>query len=138
MSPDQEGRLLKVLVELAGVVTAQAPDPPTALPLTHPVPTPMLADKVVCCTGEFAYGPRRVVALATAKAGAAFRNTITLETDFLVVGAMSSPDWMHATYGRKIERAVTMTRAGHRIAVVDEAWWCLAVECSRGAPHVAD
>jgi hypothetical protein len=41
----------------------------------------------------------------------------------LIVGTFGSRDWVHTSFGRKIEKAVTYRRAGQRLAIISEDHW---------------
>ena len=41
--------------------------------------------------------------------------------DYLIVGADGNPCWAFACYGRKIEKAMELRKAGARIALVHES-----------------
>jgi len=47
----------------------------------------------------------------------------TRETNYLVIGELSSPEWVHATFGRSIERAIELRDQGHGIQIVSEECW---------------
>jgi NAD-dependent DNA ligase len=49
--------------------------------------------------------------------------SVTQETDYLVVGELCSPDWVHTTFGRSIENAVVLREEGALIAIVSEEHW---------------
>ena len=44
----------------------------------------------------------------------------TRDTHYLVIGELCSPDWVHTTFGRSIERAVELHNQGHPIQIVSE------------------
>lgn len=44
-------------------------------------------------------------------------------TDYLIVGLFGSEDWIHASFGRKIETALKMREKGHQIYIVPEEHW---------------
>lgn len=40
-----------------------------------------------------------------------------------MIGYVGSRDWIHSSYGRKIEKAMEITRKGGNLAIVSEEWW---------------
>ena len=48
---------------------------------------------------------------------------MTLRANYLVIGIISSEDWMYSTHGRKIEQAVAFVSQGHPIAIISEEHW---------------
>jgi hypothetical protein len=53
--------------------------------------------------------------------GGTFSPRVTLETNFLVVGAGGNPCWAFSCYGRKVEKAVELRKEGHFITIVHES-----------------
>lgn len=80
-------------------------------------------DCTVCHTGEFIYGTRKACEALTAKAGGAPVASVSKKVHFLVVGAHVSPDWVTASYGRKIMQAMELRMQGHSIRIVPERIW---------------
>lgn len=80
--------------------------------------------RVFVFTGEFLWGTRRECVKAVEKRGGTAKDSVTKETNFLVIGAMASPDWITANFGRKIQKAAEMVSSGkHDIAIVREETW---------------
>jgi len=52
--------------------------------------------------------------------GATFTNSISKKLDYLIIGADGNPCWAYACYGRKVEMAVALRKAGARILLVHE------------------
>jgi hypothetical protein len=48
---------------------------------------------------------------------------LTSDTGYLVIGVYATDSWAHSTFGRKIEKAVTLRDRGRRIAIVGEQHW---------------
>lgn len=49
-----------------------------------------------------------------------FTNSVSKKTDYLVVGNGGNPCWAFSCYGRKVEAAIELRKAGHSILVVHE------------------
>ena len=80
--------------------------------------------RVFVFTGEFLWGTRRECVKAVEKRGGIAKDSVTKETNFLVIGAMASPDWITANFGRKIQKAADMVHAKkHDIAIIREETW---------------
>jgi NAD-dependent DNA ligase len=92
-------------------------------PLTKPAPKIDFAGRQFCMTGKFIFGSRRRCHEVISTRGGEPQATPTQATDFLVIGAIGSTDWIHSTHGRKIETAVRFQRQGVRIAIVSEEHW---------------
>jgi NAD-dependent DNA ligase len=104
----------------------------SGLPLDAPEPAPLLfSGRNISITGKFAYGNRKkVIEVISARGGNATDNAPTKETHLLVIGVFASRDWIHATYGRKIERAVELRSKGTGIAIIGEEHWRKFIEGS--------
>jgi hypothetical protein len=50
--------------------------------------------------------------------------------NFLVVGNLGSEDWIHSSFGRKIERAVELRRECPTLAIINEDHWARALVAS--------
>jgi hypothetical protein len=96
-------------------------------PLTQPPPTIRFQGKIFVFTGEFEFGEKSICEGVTASFGSICRKNVTRATDYVVVGAKGSPDWVCGHYGTKIEKAVANLRDGCTTAVVSEAHWAAAL-----------
>ena len=73
-----------------------------------------------CVTGKFAFGPRSEIEKLIEERGGELSNSITKKVNYLVIGTFSSRDWIHSSYGRKIEKAVEYRDNGDDIAIISE------------------
>lgn len=78
-------------------------------------------------TGKFVFGLRARCARAVEARGAAVERHVTRRTDYLVVRAMASRDWVHTSHGRKIERALELKSSGASLFIVVEEHWAAAL-----------
>jgi NAD-dependent DNA ligase len=104
----------------------RVPDPevrPSRLPLCTPAPELTFAGKVYVMTGAFVYGTRHACEEAVVCRGAQVRSSVTKQTHVLVIGAIGSTDWIHSSYGRKIEKAVEYRSSGVPLNIVSEEHW---------------
>lgn len=124
---DQEERvdLFRLLAEIVGQVKAGADgkNRSTALPLTKPAPPVFFKKQYFCLTGKFVMGPRANHEFEIKDRGGFTQGNVTEETNYLVIGSMGSVDWLHSTYGRKIEKAASMAERGHPIVLISEEHW---------------
>jgi NAD-dependent DNA ligase len=86
-----------------------------------------LRDANICLTGEFLFGTRAKCEEIAARAGATPHGTVTRKIAYLVIGTNVSPHWAHTSYGRKIEQAMELQRAGHPIRIISERRWLAAL-----------
>lgn len=114
-----------VLQELTGSKSGSATGASmaTTLPLNQPAPTLEFAGRVFCFTGKFAYGPRTVCEATVEQLGGRCAGGISRNVNFVVIGTIGSRDWIHSSYGRKIEQAVEYRSSGIPIALVSEDHW---------------
>ena len=95
----------------------------TTLPLDDPPPNMIFEDHAFCFTGRFFFGTRRACTRAVEQCGGEFHKFVRLDTDYVVIGLIGSRDWLHSSYGRKIQKAVEYKRRGVRCAIVSEKHW---------------
>ncbi len=94
----------------------------TRLPLDQPPPAITFDSSSFCFTGTFAFGSRKDCENAVAKLGGQ-AGSLNKSTDYLVIGIYATDSWAHSTFGRKIEKAVSMKNSGQPIAIVGEEHW---------------
>lgn len=80
----------------------------STLPLCSPAPEIKLEGCTFCLTGSFTIGTRGVVENMIKEQGGYVKKSPTLKTDYLIIGLLGSDEWMHSSYGRKIEAAVEL------------------------------
>lgn len=83
--------------------------------------------KVFCFTGMSSKGNRSVIKDTVESHGSLFKDTVSRQIDYLIVGNNGNPCWAFACYGRKIEAAMGLRKEGHGIIIVHENdfWDCL-------------
>lgn len=79
-----------------------------------------LAGRVFCFTGASSRYSRRELADMVQTAGGVFTNSVSKKVDYLIIGADGNPAWAYACYGRKVEQAVKLRKAGQKILLVHE------------------
>lgn len=79
--------------------------------------------KTFCFTGKFVSGTRQQVETIAIERGASTASDVSKKVDYLVIGIEASRDWKFASYGRKIEQAINLKRAGVPILILTERRW---------------
>lgn len=74
-----------------------------------------------CFTGESARFTREQLIETVTRLGGSVVSEVSGKVDYLIVGAEGNPCWAFACYGRKIEKAMELRKAGARIALVHES-----------------
>lgn len=129
LEPDEELDLLTALTGLVGGEadgrSGGAVSLATELPLCSPAPELVHRGRCFVLTGTFERGPRATIAAEIAARGGVVAPNVTRAVHYLVIGGVASRDWVHSSYGRKIEKAVEDRARGSGIAIVSEAHWVL-------------
>jgi hypothetical protein len=60
--------------------------------------------------------------------GAICDSTLTKRTHYLVIGTFGSRDWVHTSFGRKIQKAMEYHGSGRYPIVVGEDHWATCVQ----------
>jgi NAD-dependent DNA ligase len=76
--------------------------------------------RVFSFTGSSLKGTRSELVNEITKRGGAFSPNVTLQTQYLVIGAAGNPCWAFSCYGRKVEKAVEYRKNGTPITIVHE------------------
>lgn len=79
--------------------------------------------KCFCLTGNFLNGSKELCASVIQNQGGSISNNITKKINFLIVGALGSPDWKHGNFGTKVEKAVKYRTAGAPLKIIHEQTW---------------
>lgn len=82
----------------------------------------------ICLTGEFLYGTRNACEKLAIKARLEPSQNVSKKVYAVVVGTHASPDWVNASYGTKIRRAMELREDGHHIRIVRESDWLSAIQ----------
>jgi NAD-dependent DNA ligase len=114
--------LRTLLVEILGENENPLVTSSTRLPLSMPAPDVIFDQNVFVLTGKFAFGPRRVCEAEVLALGGKTSDHVTLQTSYVVIGSVGSRDWIHSSWGRKIEKAVEY-RGLCPIAIISEQHW---------------
>ena len=79
-----------------------------------------MENKVFCFTGKSIKSTRDKIAEIITQHGGIYKDRITLDTDYLIVGNAGNPCWAYSCYGRKIEQAVVFRKDGGKIKIINE------------------
>ncbi|RUV64290.1 MAG: hypothetical protein EOR78_33225 [Mesorhizobium sp.] len=71
-------------------------------------------------TGAFSLGPRKIIEGWIVERGGLVSKSISRSTDYLIVAAIASRDWLHSHQGTKIIEARKLRESGGRIHFVEE------------------
>jgi NAD-dependent DNA ligase len=124
LSKDEQKELMATLRDITGESSVfQEPNRSTTLPLDNPAPVIDFEDKTFCLTGRFVFGTLRDCEETIADMTGSVVQSPNQETDYLVIGELGSPDWVHTTFGRSIERGVELKQQGFPIKIVSEEHW---------------
>jgi NAD-dependent DNA ligase len=94
----------------------------TDLPVTDPGIIHFDAKNFVL-TGKFASGTRSDCEAEILRRGGFCLKNPTKKTHYLVIGEVGSRDWIHSSWGRKIEKAVELRNSGIAIEILSERHW---------------
>jgi NAD-dependent DNA ligase len=77
-------------------------------------------DQAFSFTGASMRYERKELADVVVNLGGQFLGSVSKKVNYLVIGADGNECWAYACYGRKVEKAVNLRKAGHRIVIVHE------------------
>ncbi|MCX4187149.1 BRCT domain-containing protein [Methylophaga sp. OBS4] len=120
----EEAVLLDLLNDITGrsEINVDGQNAATTLPLCPDPPTEIIIDGChFALTGNFAYGKRKDVEKLIIDNGGFVKKNPNRKCHYLVIGDVGSNAWMHSSFGRKIEEAVTVRDGGHSISIITEA-----------------
>lgn len=128
LDEDEQGQLLDLLMDSTGersvlALKAQHENLSATLPLTKPAPKIEHDYRSFCFTGKLLSCSRRECEKTVESLGGVFKNTVSFDLDYLVIGRIGSSDWLHTTHGTKIQKAVKLRDEGSSVAIVSEEHW---------------
>jgi NAD-dependent DNA ligase len=83
-------------------------------------PNVVFLGKTFCITGVLKRNKREKVHDEIIRLGGIPTESITKKTDYLIVGDNGNPAWAFSCYGRKVEKAINLRKAGHTITLIHE------------------
>ena len=124
LSEDEQEELLETLRDLTGESSLfQEPNRSTTLPVDKPAPDIEFEGKTFCLTGKFVFGTTLDCEETIEEMGGEVVPMPSRETDYLVIGELCNPDWVHTTFGRSIEKGVELKEQGHPLTILTEEHW---------------
>lgn len=83
-------------------------------------PQMLIQGHLFCFTGRSSKATQAEIKNIIESAGGKFKNHIVKDTAYLIVADEGNPCWAFSCYGRKVEQAVKMRKAGSKIQIVRE------------------
>ncbi|BFG81411.1 hypothetical protein PTKU46_94450 [Paraburkholderia terrae] len=126
LDSNEEKELLELLMSSVGRNTAPEfgeTSNSTQLPVTVPAPEIQFAGRTFCFTGRFFSGTRDWCHEQVATRGGVPADSVTKKLNYLVIGDIGSRDWLHSTFGTKIQKAATYAAGGTPLIIVAEEHW---------------
>lgn len=128
LSPDEQRQLLETLRDITGESTMFVePNRSTTLPLDRPAPAVEFKGKTFCLTGRFVFGSNLECEEIIIDLGGSVVPAPGRDTDYLVIGELCSPEWVHTSFGRSIERAMELKNQGYPLGIISEEHWVNAL-----------
>jgi hypothetical protein len=127
---DERSELAEILNSIvggtAGVTLGE--DAATELPLNAPPPALIWKGATFVFTGKFAFGTRSECQRRVTAVGGACESDVTKRTNYLVIGTFGNRDWIHTSFGRKIEKAVDYRSTSGAPCIIGEQYWAESIE----------
>ncbi len=130
---NERAQLFSVLSEFTGFAPGLGrEDLSSSMPLDIPAPEVIIPNHNFCFAGVFAFGTHeRCEAETTIRKGRVLKE-VSFQTDFLIIGELSSMNWIHSPYVRKIAKAIEVRELIKGLWIVSEENWIQGLE--RTAP----
>lgn len=123
----EEQELLGLMMDISGIHASEGKTA-ASLPLCDPQPDLDFEGKRFVLTGRFACGTRKECENVVSDVGGEAVKTVSGKIDYLVIGTLVSDQWIHESYGRKIEKAVELRESGKGVSIVSEEHWIGCVQ----------
>lgn len=82
----------------------------------------------LCFTGKFLFGTRKQCEETAQKLGASTTSDVSRKVNVIVIGTVTSRDWMFDTYGRKIETAINLRNSHGFPKILSEEQWVSTIK----------
>ena len=122
---DEQAELLDLIVQITGPAAhvLNSHSGSTTLPTTPHPNRIEYHGNLFCLTGKFVSGTRKQLEDEIIARGGKPQKSPTKKTYCLIIGEIGSRDWIHSTFGRKIERAAEINENGGNIHIITEQDW---------------
>lgn len=100
-------------------------------PFDEPLPQITIAGTAFCFTGLFGFGTRKECQAAVLSRRGSSTERVTGQTDVLVVGHDSNPNWAHDTFGNKICEAMILKIQHGKPLIIPENYWRTLLQVSQ-------
>lgn len=90
-------------------------------------------DNTFCFTGASSRYPRQKLVDTVQSLGGKVVESPSKKVDYLIIGADGNPCWAYACYGRKVEKAVELRKAGVKLMIIHESDFHDAVQDQGGS-----
>lgn len=126
LDKDEQKELLELLRDLTGdkPIHESIESMSSTLPLNSPLPSDISVEGMsFVLTGKFVSGTRNQVESVLKDLGATTGKSVTNTTNYLVIGIIGNDNWIHSSFGRKIEKAVELRENRNTgIAIISEEY----------------
>lgn len=126
LDTDEEKELIDLLLATTGAPRAVETvdnEKITSMSTELPIEDPKRIDfdgRAFVATGKFFNGQRKFIYELIEARGGNTATGITGKTNYLVIGGAASRDWVHSSFGRKIEKAITLKEGGQDLTIISE------------------
>jgi NAD-dependent DNA ligase len=125
ITEEEREQLKNTLSELIGGTfqqTGAAFGGSTSLPIDN-VDSIKIEGNTFCFTGKFRYGTRAACERAITERNGIAISTVRTDLNYLIIGTMTSNDWVHTSHGRKIEKAIDYKQRNRSMFILSEKQW---------------
>ncbi len=125
ITPEERASLKLALIDYTGcdIESGAVDGLATRLPIDK-IESLELRDANICLTGTFLCGKRKACEAEIIAAGGVITGSINQKLNYLIVGTLSSKDWVYQSSGRKIEKAVEYRdQKGINLKIISEEQW---------------
>lgn len=124
LDEDESSELFAILHSITGEQSELGEVAKTStLPICNPPPSVEFKGKTFLFTGTCAFGTRRQCQEIIAELGGNSLSGVTKNLDYLVLGTYVNDNWIHESFGRKIEKAMAYKESGVPISIITEEYW---------------
>ena len=124
LDAEESDELLSILRQISGEQSVVGELGKTAsLPINNPTPSIVFPERSFLFTGTCAFGTRKQCEEATEGLGGLNASGVSKSLNYLVLGTYVTDSWVHETFGRKIEKAMTYRNQGVPLVIITEEHW---------------